>query len=126
MRSIGLYEEASIEECVEKTGKRPISTKWVDVNKGTKERPDIRCRLVARDFRTKGEGARDDLFAATPPLEAKRFLIRTAAATWKSRRPHKIMHIDVKKAHLNGLVEEGKHVYVQLPGNETGEGDASS
>ena len=25
-----------------------ISTKWIDINKGDKERPNIRCRLVGR------------------------------------------------------------------------------
>ena len=37
MKSIPSYEEASEEECWEVTGKRPISTKWVDINKGTEE-----------------------------------------------------------------------------------------
>ena len=35
---------------------------------------EVRCRLVARDF--KGDDKdRDDLFAETPPLEAKRLLL---------------------------------------------------
>ena len=32
------------------------------------------------------------------------------------------MHVGVKRAHLNGLVEEGKHVYVRLPGDGRDEG----
>ena len=32
----------------------------------------VRCRLVARDFKPRREGPNDDLFAATPPLEAKK------------------------------------------------------
>ena len=90
------------------TGRPPVSTKWVEVDKGAAEKPDVRCRLVARDFRVKGEGHRDDLFAAMPPLEAKKLLFKMAAATWKGRsegkEPDKIMLIDVKKAHLNGVV----------------------
>ena len=30
---------------------RIVSVKWVDTNKGTEEDPEIRCKLVARDFR---------------------------------------------------------------------------
>ena len=60
------------QECVAETGTPPISTKWVDVDKGS------RSRLVARDFRVKGESERSDLFAAMPPLEAKRTLLFVA------------------------------------------------
>jgi hypothetical protein len=35
MRDIGLYAKVSIEECLQKTGKPPITTKWVNVNKGS-------------------------------------------------------------------------------------------
>ena len=34
IRSIPLYEEATIAECWAKTGKGPVSTKWVDIAKG--------------------------------------------------------------------------------------------
>jgi hypothetical protein len=115
MRSIGLYEKCTISECIRMAGKPPISTKWVDVNKGSKESPDIRCRLVARDFRVKGEGHRDDLFAAMPPLEAKRLLFLMAASTWGAPDPIKVMLIDVKKAHLNGHVDEGTWACIELP-----------
>ena len=51
-----------------------MGTKSVDVNKGTAENPNIRCRLVASDFKPKGEKDRADLFASMPPLEAKKVL----------------------------------------------------
>ena len=35
-------------------------------------------RLVARDFKLKGEKDRSDIFAAMPPLEAKKLLFRKA------------------------------------------------
>ena len=60
------------------TQKGPISVRWVDVNKGTKESPNVRCRMVARDFKPKGEKDGEDLFAAMPPLEAKKSLFRLA------------------------------------------------
>ena len=50
-----------------------MSTKWMDVNKGSEEDVQARSRLVARDFKG-DDNDRDDLFAETPPLEAKRLL----------------------------------------------------
>ena len=58
------------------TGKAPVTTKFARVNKGAKADPDVRARMCARDFKVKGE--RDDLFAAMPPLEAKKMLFRQA------------------------------------------------
>ena len=43
-----------------------VDTTWVDVNKGTKNQPEWRSRLCAREFAALEE--RDDLFAPTPPL----------------------------------------------------------
>ena len=51
-------------------GITPTSVRWVDVLKGD---GTTRSRLVARDFKG-GDQHRDDLFAATPPLEALRTL----------------------------------------------------
>ena len=78
MQKICLYDVVSNSECWEKTGKPPISTTWVRVNKGTQEAPDIRCRLVARDFKPKGEKDRSEIFAAMPPLESKKLLFQQA------------------------------------------------
>ncbi len=66
-----MYEKVPIEECWKETGKAPIGVKWVDTNKGDKERPEFRCRLVAKEIK---KDKREDLFAATPPLEAKKML----------------------------------------------------
>ena len=40
----------------------------------------MRCRLVGRDFKVKGEEEREDLFAAMPPLESKKLMFRMVAA----------------------------------------------
>ncbi len=66
-RKIELFDEAPVIECWERTDRPPVSTKWVDVNRGTAEKPDVRCRLVARNFKPKGEKDREDVFAAMPP-----------------------------------------------------------
>ncbi len=50
----------------------PVDSTWVDVTKGSARPPDVRCRLVASDFEPRGEKDRVGLFAAMPPLEAKK------------------------------------------------------
>ena len=78
LKRIGLRVEVEAAECWANTGKAPISTKWVKVNKGTTEVPEVRCRFVARDFKPKGEKDRGDVFAAMPPLESKKVLFQQA------------------------------------------------
>ncbi len=50
-RQIPLYDKVSVEGCWANTGRAPISTKRVDVNKGSDDQQDARSRLVARDFK---------------------------------------------------------------------------
>ena len=117
MEQLEVGVEASEEECWARTGKAPVTTKWVRVNKGTASSPSIRARLVARDFKTKGG---QSLFAAMPPLEAKKLLFRMGAKerrVWRKGKwqRRKLMFVDVKKAHLNGKVPEDEFAYVRLP-----------
>ena len=128
MEDIGVYDLVDEGECWAKTNKEPISTRWVDINKGTEEEPLVRCRLVARDFKTK-KGREDDykLFAATPPIEALRMLLRLARMKRRRKKgmaspKMKLMFIDVKKAHLNAKVGEDEFVYVSLPEEARAEG----
>ena len=37
-------------ECYERTGKKPVATRWVQVNKGDENDPDYRSRWVGREF----------------------------------------------------------------------------
>ena len=62
---IKVYEYKSVDECWEVIGKGPIGTRWVDTNKGDKDKPDVRSRLVAQEINTYAD---DDLYAATPPI----------------------------------------------------------
>ncbi len=90
------------------------------MNKGAAEKSDVGCRLVVRDFKPKWEKDREDLFAAMPPLEAKRLSFAVAAAgkrQWRSgrRTRPKLMFIDIRKAHLNGKLSEEELAYVSAP-----------
>ena len=63
---MGVWELRLIAVCLEVTGKKPVKVRWVDVSKGDDESPNVRCRIVAKDFNV---DKRPELFAATPPLE---------------------------------------------------------
>ena len=90
-----------------------MTVRWVDTNKGSEEVPEVRSRLVARDFKGK-KGERDDeLYAATPPVEAMRMMCSKMVAPRKSRKRRKMLLMDVRKAHLNPKCEED--VYIELP-----------
>ena len=84
----------------------------------------VRSRLVARDFKG-GDNDRDDLFAATPPLESKRMLLSRAATFKNGKLTRKLLFIDAKKAHLNPRCQAD--VYIELPeGRAANPGNAAS
>lgn len=62
----------------------PIGTQRIDADKGVDGNALNMSRLAGRFFRRKGEGARSDLFAAMPPLEAKRMLVQMRRPTCRS------------------------------------------
>ena len=74
-RKHNVYTKVPLQECWEKTGVQPVGTRWVDVNKGDKLHPEYRSMLVAQEIKV---DKREDLFAATPPLEAKKMLMSLA------------------------------------------------
>ena len=61
--TLPVWKVVETRECWDATGKPPISTKWVDVNKGDQVNYDVRCRLVAREM---GGGKSDEFYAPTP------------------------------------------------------------
>ena len=68
--------------------------------------------MVARDCKGGGND-RDDLLAATPPLESKRALLGKAATRKDGRLKRKLLCIDAKKAHLDPRCKAD--VYIKLP-----------
>ena len=108
-----VYEKLPIEECWKETGKAPIGVKWVDTNKGDKERPEYRCRLVAKEIK---KDKREDLFAATPPLEAKKMLF----SLWASMPGMCLDFGDVVRAYFHAKAR--RKVYVELSKEDYEEG----
>ena len=51
MEKMGVGTECDENECWKIFGRAPTSTKFVRVNKGSEEKPDVRCRLCGRGFR---------------------------------------------------------------------------
>ena len=84
------------------------------MNKGDEVNPDYRSRLVAKAIKT---DKREDRFAATSPLEAKKALFSLAVAQgvgWGvSGGPMKIEFIDISTAFFHA--EARREVYIQLP-----------
>ena len=70
-------------ECWERTGKAPIKSRWIDINKGDSKNPLHRSRLVGKEF---NDGKDPTLFAATPPLEALKVLVSDAATVERGRK----------------------------------------
>ena len=103
-------------ECMAKTGKQHLSTRWIDTDKSHGQGVmKVRSRFVARDFKKRGERDREDLFCATPPLEILRVLVSllVTKSPMDRGRFRKMMFIDVKKAHLVPVCNED--VYIELP-----------
>ena len=63
-----------------------ISTKWIDTNKGDEKAPNLRARLVGCEYK---KDKRDDLFAATPPLESLRMILSICASNQYCQDPEK-------------------------------------
>ncbi len=70
-----VYQKVPIQQFWDETGKNPITDRRLDINKGDEENKECRSRLVAQEIE---RDKREDLFAATPPLEAKKMLFSMA------------------------------------------------
>ena len=62
------------------TGKPPIGTRWVDIDKGDSGSPKVRSRIVAQEIRRNSEF---DMFVATPPTEYVKFVVSMVASRQK-------------------------------------------
>jgi hypothetical protein len=82
VRSKGLWAKRPVRECLDRTGRPPVTVRWVDTNKGDDNCPNIRSRLVARQIRGPGQEA---VFAPTPALEALRTALSLAATDLPGR-----------------------------------------
>ncbi len=108
-RKHGVREKATIEECWEETGKGPVGVKLMDTSKGDKEKLEYRCRLVSKEIK---KDRREDLRAATPPLEAKKLPCSPRASVPGMRLDfgdvvRAYVHARARRRGLRGAVKRG-------------------
>ena len=106
VHNMSLYTKVPIEECYKKTGRAPITVRWIDINKGDQKNPNYRSRLVAREVNIH---QMDDLFAWTPPLEALKSILSMAAS---GNRGEVVMVNELGRAFFHANV--CREVFVQL------------
>lgn len=109
------------------TGRRPISVRWVDVNKGDELNPNYRSRLVARQMKAM-DSSGQSFFAPAPPLEALRTVLSLAMTRvganqpdWQPESPTRtqISLIDVKRAYFNAAIDkDAAPTFVDLPSED--------
>ena len=118
LTSVGVWDVASREQCIARTGREPIRGRWVDINKGDDNNKVYKSRYVAMESRkTHGGNARERLFSAMLPLEALKLLISLTVSHGHKKHekdPHKPMFIDISKASLHADVINPE-LYVELP-----------
>ena len=121
MREMNVYREVTA-QWVEEQGLRPVGTRWILVNKGDAKNPFVRARLVAQE--TKRVTKEDPLspsttFAATPPVEALRFML-SRAMTGPRRAPMDELVLgffDISRAHFHSPAR--RMVVVKVPKEDT-------
>ena len=72
--SKGVSRKRPRSEAFQRTGRPPITVRWVDVNKGDEPNPKDRSRLVARQLKATDK-SNATYFAPTPPLESLRSIL---------------------------------------------------
>ena len=115
-KKLGVYTKVKKEE-----GMKIISTKWLDVNKGDDKNKNYRARLVGREI---AFDKRDDLFAATPPLESLRTILSICSSNQNSSNAKDnfvIMSNDVKRAYF--YAPATRPIYIRIPDEDKEVGD---
>jgi len=118
MRKLKVFKHEPVSACWAITGAAPLPVDWVDVNKGDDKKVEIRSSLVVQETKRKTTIAPDDIaatFAATPPIEALRFLFSLGMSSWAVSADEMLVFIfiDISRAHLRSDLIRG--VFVDAP-----------
>ena len=95
----------------EASGSKVIRTKWVVTNKGTPEKPNVRARWVAQEYKWM-DGPDCEHYAPTPGLDLVKGVLGHAAAAGKSK-DHVVAVVDVRRAYF--YAEPLPKTFVELP-----------
>ena len=115
MAQLGVWVYAKDEECQRELGRRPLSVRWVDIDKGDSDRPDYRSRLVVQETKAQSTIAGDDIgavFAATPPLECLR-LVCSMVMSSDPAEGRILRFLDISRAHPHCEIK--RTLYIRLP-----------
>ena len=95
----------------EASGSKVIRTKWVVTNKGTPEKPNVRARWVAQEYKWM-DGPDCEHYAPTPGLDLVKGVLSHVAAAGKSK-DHVVAVVDVRRAYF--YAEPLPKTFVELP-----------
>ena len=111
----------------EKTGRPPITVRWVDVNKGDDMVTNYRSRLVARQLKAHDKSGQS-FFAPAPPLEALRTVLSMAMTRIGTHIPDwerssndrtQLGFVDVQRPYFNAKLDpRDPPVFVDLPSED--------
>ena len=126
--SKGVWVKAPVSEARRRTGRPPVTVRWVDVNKGDELVPKYRSRLVARQMKALDSSGQSFFAPAPPPIEALRTVVSMAMTRIGSHIPDwepesatrtQLSFIDVSRAYFNAVInEQDAPTYVALPAEE--------
>ena len=107
---MGVYDVVHRSDAAKK-GCRVIRTRWVTVDKGSDDNPQIRARWVAPEFRGRC-GDKHEYFSETPDLAMVKAVI-AHAARWAEHEDVLVAVFDVRGAYF--YAEEKRDTFVELP-----------
>ena len=107
---MGVYDVVPQSDAAKK-GRRVIRTRWVTVDKGSDDNPQIRARWVAQEFRGRC-GDKHEYFSETPDLAMVKAVI-AHAARWAEHEDVLVAVFDVLGAYF--YAEEKRDTFVELP-----------
>ncbi|CAK0828348.1 unnamed protein product, partial [Prorocentrum cordatum] len=103
------------EDCYRELGRKSLSVRWVDIDKGDSSWPDYRSRLVVQETKAQSTIAGDDVgavFAATPPLECLRLVCSLVMSSGPAEG-RVLRFLDISGAHPHCKLK--KTLYIKLP-----------
>ena len=120
MEELKVLEDSDRDACMAETGRPPIPTDWVDINKGDSLRPNNRSRLVFQETRGRSTIDVEDwaaTFAARTPYEAFKLQLRLMMTGPRSQvegDDDALMLLDISRAHLHSPL--ARAVFVTIDG----------
>ena len=120
MEDLKVLEDSDQDACMAETGRPPIPTNWVDINKGDSLRPNYRSRLFCQETRGRSTIGVEDwaaTFAATRPYEPCKLqpsLMMTGLRSQVEGDDDVLVLLDTSRGHLHSPLASA--VFVTIDG----------